>query len=101
MGKLQGRASRRTALKNIVVGSGAMTALPLSGSRVSETVTPDQARNVRVRLDLNEELGPLNIDHYAVRGREEDSMMILPAEKSRKLDPKQQSFYTEKAYFFP
>jgi len=66
MGKFQRHSSRRTALKKILVGTGAMTALPLSGSEASEVVSRPQAREVRVRLQLDEKLGPLNIDHYGV-----------------------------------
>jgi hypothetical protein len=50
----------------MLVGAGAATALPASCLTAADGVPLPQAREVHIRIHLDEKLGPLNIDHYGV-----------------------------------
>lgn len=56
--------SRRNALKKIAVGSAVAGLTPLAGE--SQSTTSQSPRSVQMRLHLNKEAGPLQIDHFGV-----------------------------------
>jgi xylan 1,4-beta-xylosidase len=56
--------SRRTVLKKIAAGSGAVSLVPLTVEAHSDAARP--RRQTSVQLHLNKETGPLRIDHFGV-----------------------------------
>jgi hypothetical protein len=101
MGELGQDSGRRSLLKKMLVGTGAISALPLSGSRAAAIAASPQARQAQVRVHMDEMQGPLNINRYGVgHGGYSDQPIWLDRAGSeiRALNPKLIRLFVQEYY---